>query len=373
MIDKPIKILAVEDNDFDFELVERRLKSFTFPFTIKRAFTEEDFRASLSQFAPDLILSDFSIPAFSGLEALKIARQSHPDVPFIFVSGTIGEELAVETLKQGAIDYVLKENLNKLEHSIKRALDETKERERRKQAEAQLEIKVNELKTLVYRISHDIRSPICSIKGILNLIKDSEAQNPEDFNNYVNLIDQVVGKMEGIILNLSSFQHVYADEITVDSINLKDFESTLMNKVSEIADFKDVDFKLSSKGSGMTFGELNLLMTICYNLIHNSIVFSDKNKDSKAVNCFMESLENGFHFVVEDNGVGIPEFIHDKIFDMFFRGSTASKGAGLGLFITKAILQRLNGEIRIESEENVGTKISVSIPAQKKINMLAGN
>src|SRR5690606_26054170 len=103
---KSIKIAIVEDNDFDYELIERKLKTIRLSTHIMRAQHEKDFLDVLHGFSPDLILSDFSFPSFSGLEALKIAKSVCPDIPFLFVSGTIGEELAVETLKQGAVDYV---------------------------------------------------------------------------------------------------------------------------------------------------------------------------------------------------------------------------------------------------------------------------
>ena len=141
---KKVKILIIEDNDFDFELVERKLQSINFSFEARRAIDEEEFNQHLLQFRPDLILSDFSLPTFSGLEALGIAKKHNPMIPFIFVTGTLGEELAVETMIQGANDYVLKDSLHKLEPAITRVLNEVKEKQKREEAENKLKIKVEE-------------------------------------------------------------------------------------------------------------------------------------------------------------------------------------------------------------------------------------
>jgi signal transduction histidine kinase len=368
MTNKTIRILALEDNDFDFELVERKLKSFNLPHTLRRVFTEADFSNSLVDYSPDLVISDFSIPSFSGLEALRIVKNGYSHIPFIFVSGTIGEELAVETLREGAIDYVLKDNLDKLEHSIKRALEEIKERERRKQAEKQLQSKIHELKTLVYRISHDFRSPLCSIEGVLSLIRDSETQSHEEMKEYITLIAKVVTKMGGIITNLNSFQYIYADEVNIEATTLEGLKSKLIENISNIPGYSEVDLDISVTGKPEIFLEYNLLIAICYNLIHNSITFSDKNKKHQQIRCDIECFENTVSVVVEDNGIGIPDEIKGRVFEMFFRGSTRSRGAGLGLFITKEILERLNGQIKVESREESGTRISILIPMETRKN-----
>src|SRR5262249_55164517 len=114
-----------------------------------RADSESSFRAALSEFRPQIILSDFSLPAFDGLAALRIASTEAPDVPFIFLSGTIGEERAIEALRRGAIDYVLKTNPARLVPAVKRALREVSERARRRIAERQTRENEQRLRDIV--------------------------------------------------------------------------------------------------------------------------------------------------------------------------------------------------------------------------------
>ena len=131
----PLQILHLEDNPRDAELIQATLETEGIVCDVTRVDTEADFCASLEHGSFDLILTDYTLPSFDGLSALKISMEKRPDVPFIFVSGTLGEEVAIEALKIGATDYILKERLSRIVPSVQRALREAKERAERKRAE----------------------------------------------------------------------------------------------------------------------------------------------------------------------------------------------------------------------------------------------
>lgn len=134
-----LKILMVEDQPTDVELSMRELKRASINFEIRRVESEPEYRDELSNNPPDIVISDFSMPKFDGLSALRISQEVQPDIPFIFVSGTIGEEMAVESLKRGATDYVLKTNLKKLPNAVVSALVRMREKTARKFAEKELQ------------------------------------------------------------------------------------------------------------------------------------------------------------------------------------------------------------------------------------------
>jgi diguanylate cyclase (GGDEF)-like protein/PAS domain S-box-containing protein len=136
---RPIKVLLVEDLAEDAELLLREMRLHGLEATGRRVDTAADYESALVSFAPDLILSDYTLPGFAGTDALQIARSLRPDTPFIFVSGTIGEERAIQTLKQGAVDYVLKENRARLVPAVERALRDAEDREARRRAQRELE------------------------------------------------------------------------------------------------------------------------------------------------------------------------------------------------------------------------------------------
>ncbi len=135
---KPIKILMLEDNASDCELIRHELEKSSYDFETKNVETENDFKQEIDNYKPDLILSDYTIPSFNGLSALKMAQSKAKDVPFIFVSGTIGEERAIDALKMGAVDYILKDNLNRLVPAVERALREARAQKKIKKSEEKL-------------------------------------------------------------------------------------------------------------------------------------------------------------------------------------------------------------------------------------------
>ncbi|MFW9924356.1 MAG: response regulator [Candidatus Thorarchaeota archaeon] len=114
----PLKILHLEDNKNDAELVEATLLMNNVECEIFNVDNKEDFISSLKKEPWDIILADYNLPGFDGLEALKITKSENPEIPFIFISGVLGEELAIETLKQGATDYVIKSRLERLTSSV---------------------------------------------------------------------------------------------------------------------------------------------------------------------------------------------------------------------------------------------------------------
>jgi diguanylate cyclase (GGDEF)-like protein/PAS domain S-box-containing protein len=134
-----LKVLLIEDRPEDAELLVREMRSRGLRVVSRRVETGVEFEAALEGFAPDLILSDYTLPGFHGTEALEIAIRKTPDTPFIFVSGTIGDERAIQALKQGAVDYVLKDNRARLVPAIERAMRDVGERDARRWAQRELE------------------------------------------------------------------------------------------------------------------------------------------------------------------------------------------------------------------------------------------
>lgn len=140
---KKLLILNLEDNPNDSDLIKELLEDGGIECEITRAETEEDFLAACDKGGFDIILADFNLPSYDGLSALKTAQEKCPDIPFIFVSGKMGEDIAVESLKSGATDYILKNNFKRLAPSVRRALKEAEFNIERKQKEETLRKAIN--------------------------------------------------------------------------------------------------------------------------------------------------------------------------------------------------------------------------------------
>ena len=152
-MERELRILILEDSADDAQLAVRELRRGGIEFSLRRVETREQFLKELQESQPALILSDCNLPSFDGMAALAIAQEQCPEVPFIFVSGTIGEERAIESLKRGATDYVLKDTLTRLVPAVRRALQEVKERAERRRAEEELRVSYERLRRMLQEIA----------------------------------------------------------------------------------------------------------------------------------------------------------------------------------------------------------------------------
>jgi PAS domain S-box-containing protein len=190
--DAPLHILMLEDVATDAELVERELEREGFDFEARRVTTRDAFEQALDAFAPDLILADYSLPSFDGMAALEVATEERPHVPVVFVSGAIGEERAIETLKQGATDYVLKDQLSRLGPAVRRALREAEERRARREAEAALRRAHDELEQKVEARTAELREANAALKEEIEERKRVERALRESQERLTRIIDSAI-------------------------------------------------------------------------------------------------------------------------------------------------------------------------------------
>jgi DNA-binding NtrC family response regulator len=174
-----LRVLLIEDNPDDATLLSIELARTGIPFQAKRVDNRDDFLRELDAELPDVILSDHGLPQFDGFSALAIAKEKCPHVPFLFVTGSLGEEMIIETLKRGATDYVLKHRLGKLVPAVQRALREAEERRKRQQAEAERERLIEELTAALAKVK--------TLTGLLPIC--SSCKNIRDDNGYWNRLE----------------------------------------------------------------------------------------------------------------------------------------------------------------------------------------
>jgi|GEM_PF-1529442 CheY-like chemotaxis protein len=165
------KVLIIEDNQSDADLLLRELKKNGLHFTFEIVETRESFEFALENFSPDIILSDYTLPSFDGVTAFHIKQNKSPEVPFIIVSGTIGEERAVELIKSGITDYALKDKLFSLPSKIKRALKDAEEKREKRNTDDELKEQHEKLLKIALMQSHQLRGPIANILGLFNLFE----------------------------------------------------------------------------------------------------------------------------------------------------------------------------------------------------------
>ena len=206
-VEKPSKILCLEDNLQDRELLEETLSGEQVSCEFVFATTKLEFESALERTVFDLIISDFTLPAYDGMSALATARRMQAETPFIFVSGTIGEERAVESLKNGATDYVLKDRRDRLVSAVQRALRETQERAERKKLEDQLRQsqKMEAIGQLAGGVAHDFNNILSIIQGNAELALMEPGKLDADTEECLSQIKQASKRAANLVRQLLAF------------------------------------------------------------------------------------------------------------------------------------------------------------------------
>ena len=370
-----LKILMLEDEIYDAELIVRTLQRDGIKFISKLVDSRKEFIEALESFCPHIILSDHSLPQFNSIEGLKIVREKQLNIPFILVTGAVSEEFAVNCLRGGADDYILKGNLARLSSAILNALQRRNMENDRYKAEESLFnqnqelIKINkELDKFVYSASHDLRAPLKSVLGLVMLAQnDSRTHKYESLDIYFNMIEESIHKLDNTIKDIINYSRNNRTELSCEKIILKDIISESIDNFRYLEGSASIEKNITVHEDTPLFSDSTRLKILFNNVISNAIKYrktGDREQSYISITAEVSGESAVIH--IEDNGIGIPEKVIEKIFDMFYRGTERSQGSGLGLYIVKETLENLKGTISVSSEVNKKTLFRIEIPNNNK-------
>jgi signal transduction histidine kinase len=363
---QPLKVLLVEDNIDDAKMVLRELKRAGFEATPQRVDTEPAFLDSL-RVGLDLILSDYVMPQFSGMRALELSRSSGLEIPFILVSGTIGEEIAVEAIKLGATDYLLKDRLARLGPAVRRALQEMEEKNQRrhmqrqfiealKHANRELESRVQsrtaelqfanqELESFAYTVSHDLRAPLRHISGFIDIVLGSQASPLHEADRkHLQTAKASARKMGELIEALLELSMVTRAELNRRPVNLTRLADEVMTELMESDPSRTVQW--TAHPDMEAFGDQRLLRIALANLLGNAWKYTQKRAHPQ-IEFGKMTLEGNETYFVRDNGAGFDMDRAGKLFIAFQRLHKRAEfdGTGIGLATVQRIIRRHEGRI----------------------------
>jgi signal transduction histidine kinase len=365
-----LRVLLVEDNPADIELISATLRRNGFEVCGDVAQTAEEFSSRIRAAHYDLILADYNLPQWKGTEALDILCRENLDVPLIVVTGYLGEEKAVEYIKQGAADCVLKDRLARLPSSVRRALEEKRLRDQRRQAQEELAQKITELarsnaelEQFAYVASHDLQEPLRMIANYTQLLAERyRGKLDEQAEKYIHYSVDGAVRMQTLIQDLLKFSRVGRAELEPRTTDCRGVvEQALKNLQAAVEESGAV---VNWNGLPTVMADSSQLTQVFQNLIANAIKFH--GAEIPAVQIEAEKKEREWVFTVSDNGIGIPAENRQDIFVIFRRLHTRDEyaGNGIGLSICKKIIERHGGKIWIQAQAQPGSCFKFTLPME---------
>jgi signal transduction histidine kinase len=363
-----LRALLVEDNALDAELVVRALHQDGFDVVADVVQDEAAFAQALRAHPPEIVLADYNLPNWKGMEALKMLRSEGLDIPMILVSGALGDVTAVECIKQGATDYVLKDGLARLPEVIRRALREKNERSLRLRMEEDLARKVDELarsnsdlEQFAYVASHDLQEPLRMVTVYTQLLAERyRGKLDENADKFIAYASEGALRMQVLIHDLLAFSRIGQNSATSGSVDC----NTVIVEV-----LLGLRPAIQESGATVTHAELPAVWAdrtqvaqLFQNLIGNAIKF--RGKEPSVISLQAEKADQRWLFSVCDNGIGIAPEYAQNIFVVFQRLHARSEypGNGIGLAICKKIVERYGGRIWMESQAGSGSRFKFTLP-----------
>ena len=370
-----LKVLVVDDEPGIRSGISRALERFVvgYPFMdedIAYAVTEvnsgEEAIEMFKVDKPDIVLLDNKLPGMDGIGVLQYINNHQLDIEVMMITSFASLELAVKATNIGAYDFVPKpftprelrssiENITK--HLFLKRMTRKMNREGR-------QIRFQFLSIL----SHELKTPLNAVEGYLNIIKERQAgENLENYDDMVNNAMQRIKGMRKLIMDFLDLTQIESGKKAreVRPLDMAQIANNSIDSLSPLAIQMEVKVELHCSGDLIVPFDQDDIEIILNNLISNAIKY---NKPGGKVICRLEKSPDSFDILIRDTGIGIPEDDQEKLFQEFVRIKNANTrhiaGSGLGLSIVKKILDYYDGQIKLQSEENIGSTFSISLPVQ---------
>lgn len=376
---RPIRILLLEDDDLDAELIVAQLETDGPPADVRRARRADEYLAQLAQRELDLILSDFALPGYDGMAALQAAQAQLPDLPFIFVSGAIGEERAIETLQGGATDYVLKSRLERLNSAVSRALKLAEERRKRREAEAErdrlLESEralreaaeaANRMKDEFLAVaSHELRTPLNAMLGWATLLSTAPPA-PELLSRGLGIIKRNAQAQSRLIEDILDISRIVTGKLQLRTTRLPiaSFVQPAVESIRPAAAAKNIELTVELLADDAVNGDSGRLQQVMWNLLANAVKFTPPHGHIRVQS---ERKGDAVHIAVEDSGQGIDPAFLPHVFERFRQADASATrragGLGLGLSIVRYLSEAHGGNVTVHSAGlGLGSRFVVALP-----------
>ena len=370
-----LRVLQVEDYEGDAALVRRTLERSGYRVNARRVQDAEEMAQALSEDDWDVIIADYCVPEFDAPDALAVLKRSGRDIPFIIVSGTVGEAAAVEMMRAGAHDYILKDNLARLTPAVEREINEARLRGNQsrqevalldalRRREKELERSNADLQAYVYTVSHDLQEPLRMISTYIDLVVRSLGpQANERSLEHMSVVRNGALRMQRMLEDLLQFSRAGQDDHEMCPVDCSGIAAHVLELMS---------MKIRASGATVSVGPLPAVLSwpgrldqVFQNLIGNALKYQRPNV-APVIEISASLDEDTWIFTVKDNGIGFDGKYAERIFGLFRRLHPAGEyeGTGIGLAIARRIVERHGGRIWAESAVGEGSAFHFTVPTR---------
>jgi signal transduction histidine kinase len=358
---RSVRALIVDDSEDDAELLVHKLRAGGYEIAHRRVQTAAEMRAALTEEPWEIVLSDFSMPSFNGLAALEVLKETGLDLPFIIVSGTIGEERAVQALKSGAHDFFIKGRLERLpaavEHELRDAGVRSAVRETARAQEEFLSIASHELRTPITSLDLQVRSALRLVRSR----RDAEVA-PDRLEAKLEGAARQADRLIELVDALLNFTRITAGRLTLslETVDLGSLIEAVVGNLDGI--IKNSGSRVSLEARGQIVGQWDpvWLEIAVSNLLSNAAKFGE----GKPIDLTVDHEGDLVRLVVVDHGIGIAVEDHTRVFQRFEQAESSRHlgGFGIGLWVARQVVEAHYGSIEIASERGTGSAFTVLLP-----------
>ncbi len=369
---KPLNILIIEDSEKDTALLRRELTRSGYDPTYECVCTAADLLPALQNKNWDIIVSDFVMPQFDGLEALKMVKEKGIDSPFIIMSGKISDETAVQAMKAGASDYIMKDHLSRLGPAIEREIKEAAARREREKTSKTLKEREEELRVLkkldqlkdefVGLVSHELRTPLTVILGALStVITEEDRLSRSQVKELIGDAYYEAETLSNILANLLELARAQANRLQIaeEPVSVGEIIDVVTNRLKQ----QPMSHKIVvyCDKSLMAMADKVRVQRILHNLLDNAIKYSPPGTE---IEIFTQQNFNEVLIGVKDHGKGISPEEQGKLFEAFQRleQNGKSRGTGLGLVVCQRLVEAHGGRMWVESQPGRGSTFYFTLP-----------
>jgi signal transduction histidine kinase len=369
-----LRVLLVEDSADDAELVIRALERAGYSITSRRVDTAAALERALDEHEWDVVVADYQMPGFDALAALALVRARNPRIPFVVCSGTIGEDVAIEAMRAGADDYLLKDRMARLVPSVERAVRESREsREReaieraaatalhaKREAEA-----LGEAKTKFFAMmSHELRSPISAVIGFADLLLHSPEMAREQRQRMLGHLRTAGQHLLELVERTLDLAKIEAGrlELVVEPTAVRALADDVVSVLHPLADEQSVRLDVDVGDSIEVLADRMRLRQMLYNLVSNGIKFTPRGG---SVRVGAERDGDRVVLSVEDTGIGIHPDDVGRLFSEYEQlgAAVGRTGTGLGLALTRRLVELHGGTIDVTSAPGEGSRFRILLRA----------